>query len=318
MTSRRMLRAERLLMMAIELDHAPEAVWDAVDELADDRLGTLLEILRIAPSGSSIPEAAWKRAVTPTRLRALVDAETPELETLERVLARIGENDAGILLDLLAESDSLATRKRLFTRLVSLAPRIGPDIVRRLGDERWYARRNMLALLGEIPSWPPKWTPAAHADDRHPAVRREAYKLMLRDERTRDRAVCGLLEDPDRKARSLGLAAAIELCPPEAIHLLSNLAEDDAVSNELRLMAVRALGQTADASAVETLVGLVRRGSGLGRSRLAEKSPLMLAALQALATLPEGTPDSKKLIARAAKSSDPAIRAAVGARAPGR
>lgn len=312
-TSRRMLRAERLIMMAIELDHAPDAVWAAVDEMADERLGTLLEILRIAPPGSRIPEAAWRRAVTSDRLRALVDADPPDLETLEKVLARIDEGEAGVLLDLLVESESLATRKRLFTRLGQLAPRIVPEIVRRLGDERWYARRNLLALIGEIPQWPPKWSPASYAEDRHPAVRREAYKLMLRDPRQRDRAVCGLLEDADRKAQSLGLAAATEECPPAAIPLLADLAQDERAASELRLMAVRALGQTSDVSAIDTLVELVRRGSGIGRNRLADKSPLMLAALQALTTFPEGTPDSRKLIARAAKSQDPAIRAAVGA-----
>jgi len=312
-TSRRMLRAERLIMMAIELDHAPDSVWAAVDELADERLGTLLEILQIAPPGSPIPDAAWHRAVTPARLRALIDADPPDLETLERVLSKIGEADAGLLLDLLVESESLATRKRLFTRLGQLAPRIAAEIVRRLSDERWFARRNLLALIGEIPQWPPKWSPAAHADDPHPAVRREAYKLMLRDPGQRDRAVCGLLEDADRKAQSLGLAAATELCPPEAIPLLSDLAQDDRLGNELRLMAIRALGQTTDPAAIDTLVELVRRGSGLARNRLAEKSPVMLAALQALTTFHEGTPDSRKLIARAAKSQDPAIRAAVGA-----
>jgi hypothetical protein len=311
-TSRQLLGPERLLMMAIELGHAPDPVWDAIDELADHRIENLLEILRVAPSGSWVAADAWHRAVTPARLRSLVDSENPNLETLERILTRIEAADAGLLLDLLTETDSLAKRKRLFTRLVELAPVIAPEIIRRLRDDRWFARRNMLALMGEISEWPSGWSPGDHAGDSHPIVRREAFKLMLKVPRSRDRAVCGLLEDTDRKARSLGLAAAVESCPPEAIDLLAGVVRDEDVSPELRLMAVRALGRAGDPAAIEPLVELVRKGGGLGRNKLADKSPVMLAALQALSTLPDGTSESRKLVARAAKSGDPDIRAAVG------
>ena len=299
-------------MMAIEIGHAPDPVWEAIDELADHRIENLLEILRVAPSDSWVAADAWHRAVTPDRIRSLVDSESPNLEILERILARIRAEDAGLLLDLLTESDSLAKRKRLFTRLVELASEIAPEVVRRLRDDRWFARRNMLALMGEIAEWPPGWTPASHASDPHPVVRREAFKLMLKSPDTRDRAVCGLLEDPDRKARSLGLAAATEMCPPEAVPLLENIVGDERVTPELRLMGVRALGNSGDAGAIEPLVDLVRRRGGISRNRLAEKSPLMLAALHALSIRPDGSPESRKLVARAARSGDPDVRAAVG------
>lgn len=307
-----MLGPERLLMMAIELDHAPEAVWAAVDQLASNRLDRLLDILRVAPPQSRVAGDAWHLAITPARLRSLVDAASPDLETLERVLARFEAGDAGVLLDLLTESESLATRKRLFMRLVALAPEIGRDIVRRLRDDRWFARRNMLALMGELSEWPKKWTPAAYSDDAHPAVRREAFKLMLRMPQHREMALCGLLVDPERRARSLGLAAAADGCPPEAVHLLAAIAHDESVSNELRVMAVRALGRATHVHAIEPLVELVRRRPGLGRGKLADKSPVMLAALHALRTLPEGTPESRKLVARAARASDADVRQAAG------
>jgi HEAT repeat protein len=241
-----------------------------------------------------------------------VDSASPNLETLERILAGIESPNAGLLLDLLTESEALATRKRLFTRLVELAPEIGPDIMRRLHDERWFARRNMLALMGEMAEWPRKWSPADHSGDPNPIVRREAFKLMLRVPAHRDQALCGLLEDRDRKAKSLGLAAAVESCPPEAVDLLAAIVRDESVSPELRLMGVRALGRAEVARAIPPLTELVQRGSGLARGRLADKSPVMLAALQALSTLPDGTVESRKLVARAARSSDPDVRAAVG------
>lgn len=308
----RMLAPERLLMMAIELDHAPEPVWEAIDELAAERLGALMEILRLAPPRSWVASDAWHRAIDDDRLRALVDADDPDLETLEQVLAGIEPPDAGVLLDLLTESDSLATRKRLFARLVQIAPHLGGEIIRRLRDTRWYARRNMLALLGELDRWPRKWSPAELSDDPHPAVRREALKLMLRLPEHRGRAVCGLLQDTDRRAVSLGLAAATEECPPEAVDLLAAIARDETASDELRVMAVRGLGQSTDERAVAPLIELARRGSGLAPNRLAEKSSVLLAALYALASFPELPAAARKLLARAAASSDEDVREAVG------
>jgi len=309
-TARRTLDSERLLMMAIELDHAVDAVWEATDELAGSQLALLLDILEEAPARSRLARDAWRRVITPERLRSLVDSPSPDLDTLERVLARFEADDAGVLLDLLTESERLATRRRLFTRLVALAPRIGPEIVRRLLDRRWFARRNMLALLGEIPRWPAKWSPAAYSEDPHQAVRREALKLMLRVPEHRDLALCRLLADTDLRALSLGLAAATDDCPPEAIDLLAAITRDESVTTELRLMAVRALARTGHSGALAPLVDLLRRPGRSGRTKLAEASPLMLAALQALATRRRNTPEIRKLLARAARAADPDVRRA--------
>lgn len=309
----RVLEPERLLMMAIELDHAPDGVWDAIDRLAESGLSKLLDILAAAPHSSWVASDAWHRAITHDRLRSLVDAEPPDLGLLEQVLAGIGAADAGVLLDLLTESDSLSTRRRLFSRLTELAPDIGTEIVRRLSDERWFARRNMLQLLGEFTDWPRRWSPLELSEDPHPAVRRESFKLLLRVPEHRDRALCGLLADTDRRAMSLGLAAATESCPPEGIDLLAAIVRDESVSPELRVMGVRALGLTGSAAAVVPMTELIQRGSGLVRRRLAEKSPVMLAALQALSAFAgDLDAETRRLLSRAARSDDPAIRDAVG------
>lgn len=311
-TGQATLSSERLLMMAIELDHAPECVWAAVDELADDRLGALVHIMRQAPANSWVARDAWRRATQPGHVRRLLDADPPDLDTIEQVLAGFGPDDADVLLDLLCESDSLATRKRLFSRLVELAPNIGRQLSRRSRDPNWFARRNVLVLMGELETWPQKWSPAALADDPHPSVRREAFKLMLRRPDLRDRALCGLLEDDDRRARSLGLAAATESCPPEAIHMLAAVVRDESVPTEQRVMGVRALGRSGDPDAVPPLLESIRRGAGLAPNRLGPKTPIMLAALQALATFPGDIGAGKKLIIKATRSSDPDIRAALG------
>lgn len=304
----RALRPERVIMMGLELDQDGEAVWEAVDALAASRAGRLLEILGAAPPSSSLTAEIWARVISPERIRALVDAE--DFEALDSILERLGAEAAGHILDLLTESDSLRTRRQLFARLAALGPEIAPEVVRRSRDKRWYARRNMLALMGEFDEWPRRWSAAEYCDDAHPAVRREAFKLMLRVPDLRDRALCGLLADGDNRAVALGLAALADDCPPEAVPLLEALARDETLTPELRVMAARSLGMSGDPAAARTLVELASR-KGLGkRSKLAPKSPVMLAALQALSSFPGDSSEAARLLARAAKSGDSEIRGA--------
>lgn len=308
------VQPERLAMMGLELGEEGEAVRAAVDELIRTRLGVLLQILHTAPADSPILPLVWERVLASDAVRALLDAEEPDFEALDLLLARIGSEGAGAILDILSESDSLSTRSQLFTRLAALGPTIAPEVIRRTHDERWFARRNMLALMGEFESWPPKWSPAEYSDDPHPAVRRESLRLMLRLPHCRDRALCGLLGDGDPRAMGLGLAAAVESCPPEAMALLADIARDDSVGMELRVMAVRALGLSGDQAAVPSLLELVQeglpRGPRIFRSRERATSRILLAALQALSRFPDCPAEARKILAKAAKSGNREVRAA--------
>jgi hypothetical protein len=308
------VQPERLVMMGLELGAGGEGVWQAVEELTQARLGVLLRILHSAPPDSPLVPLVWERVLASDATHALLEAEDPDFEALDLLLARIGSEGAGAILDILSESDSLATRSKLFTRLAALGPSIASEVIRRTRDKRWFTRRNMLALMGEFESWPPKWSPAEYSEDAHPAVRREALKLMLRLPHCRDRALCGLLGDGDPRAMGLGLAAAVEACPPEAVPLLADIACDEPIGSELRVMAVRALGLSGDLAAVAPLLDLVQegmpRGPRLLRSRGRQSSPILLAALQALSTFPDCPADAQRVLAKAAKSGDPEIRAA--------
>lgn len=309
----RAFRPERLLMTGLELDQPGDAVSAAVGELARSRPSVLLRILRAPPPGAGLASRIRAQVVTNEWVRGLVEADPPDFDAIDLLLE---ENCAAVvrpLLDLLTESDSLSVRRQLFTRLASLGGAILPEVIARCRDKRWYARRNMLALLGEMEEWPPKWSPAEHADDPHPAVRREAFKLMLRLPRTRERGLCGLLEDGDRRALGLGLAAATQGCPPEAVPLLADLATDETIESELRVMAVRAMGAAEDELAESILIDIARGGRGvplLSRNRLAPKSPLMLAALQSLAAGAAASSEARRLLSAAARSSDRDIRSA--------
>ena len=308
------VRPERLVMMGVELGQGGDAFWEARRKLAQTGFGVLLKILHTAPPSSELASEAWDRTLASPEAQALLEEEEPDFESLDLLLDRIGSDGAGAILDLLSESDSLSTRSKLYTRLAGLGPAIAPEVIRRTRDDRWFARRNMLALMSEFDEWPRKWSPAELSDDEHPAVRREALKLMLRVPDCRDRALCGLLSDGEPRAISLGLAAAVESCPPEAVPLLGDIARDEKLAAELRVMAVRSLGLSGDEDAVAPLLEIVRgempKGPRFLRSRRSQGSPVMLAALQALSTFPDCPAEAQHILAKAAGSKDPAIRAA--------
>jgi hypothetical protein len=100
-------------------------------------------------------------------------------------------------------------------------------------------------------------------------------------------------------------------CPPSTVPLLLRHARDESLASDDRVLAIRALGRSGAPEALLVLVDLTDGGRTLlGRAKLPAKSPLLLAALQALAA-GWGTDDrATAVLARAAQSSDADVRAA--------
>lgn len=311
---------ERVVQMALELDTPGRAVWAAVEKLAESgRLAALVRILDGAPEESELAARIWERFASPEALKGVLEEGTPDFETLDHLVDFLGLRAAGPLLEALAESESRAVRRQLYTRLVDLGPGISSTTLEWLEDDRWYVKRNMLSLLGEFEEWPVEWSPEAYADHSHPAVRREALKVMLQLPEHRDRAVCGLLRDSDPRALTLGLGAAQERTPSAAVPRLIELARNEEIHSELRVLAIRALLPLAPDEARPALEELVHRRRTwldrlLRRRRPAERSPVVLAALKVLAEGWADDPRVERTLARAAKSSDAEVRAAA---APG-
>lgn len=310
------VEAERVVQMSLEADATGPAVWEAVDALLEERVSELVGWLAEAPEESRAAEEIWERVACPEVVRRILDDASPDFEALDRVLARLGARAAEPMLRTLADSDSRAVRRRLFSRLARLGSDAAPHVVRRLEtDSRWFVKRNMLALLGEYEIWPPKWSPASYIEHRHPAVRREAMKLMLRVPSLRDAAVTGLLEDRDARAVALGIAAAQESAPPDAANLLLSLAEDEALRTDLRVGALRAYILLRRPDALDVLLDQALRPAPwplriFGRRRIADKSALVLEALAGLYRTWRDHPRAARALARAARSEDPEIRAA--------
>jgi hypothetical protein len=303
---------ERIVQMSLEVDAVGPNVYRACAALVDlGRLAELLGLLEEAPPETNAAQELWSRAVSEDTLRWLLANEPVDFATLDRLLPRLGERAAEPLLDALAEAEVRATRRAVLDRLTELGPVLGPSISARLADERWYVKRNLLSLLDELPELPAGFSALqwlAHADHR---VRIEAFKIGLKSRHERDRVVLHGLADSDGRLMRLALRNALQSVPVGAVPRVIALVNNREVPEDVRIQAIRVLGVARSPQALEALLALTDGGRTLfGRRRLLPKAPELLAALTALATGWGREPRATAILARAALSGDPEIRAA--------
>lgn len=311
------IEPERILAVSLELGEMGDAGNDAVDSII--RAGDIAHVIELLSrmTESEVTAELWQRLDNPDTVRMLLEEQPPNFAALDSLIERLGIAAAEPLLDVLANSESRSIRSQVFSRLTKFGPDLAHLVVKRLDDRRWFVKRNMLSLIGELQRWPRNWTPIAYAEHSKPGVRREALKMMLKRPDMADRAVCALLSDADHRNLTLGLASAMEAAPPEAIPLLGQLSQDEVQPLEIRLAAVRALGAQGGTEACEWLITHVRGREGwlarlLRRVTLAKNSPLMLEALAALQCCAGTDPLAARLLKQGARSRDIEIRAAAG------
>jgi hypothetical protein len=306
----------RIVQTAVEAGVMGFGAWRAVERLVAERqVSDLVDMLEARADGSRPPvrldvAPLWTRITSPEVVRQLATMEPPDFPTLDRVLPRLAVEAFEPLLDVLSDSKSRTTRRGLLDRLARAPRELGPSIAERLSRNiPWYVTRNLLLVLDGLPGLPEGFSTAAfivHTDAR---VRREAVKLALKMPGERERALLGGLRDADPRAVRLALMSALEECPPGAVPLITDLAQDRAVSSELRVLAIKALGRIGTGAALNTLLELVDGGTNwLGRPRLASRSIELLAALMALAASGWSDRRASKLLALAAASKDPEVR----------
>src|SRR3989441_4204882 len=234
--------------MALEVEMVGPRAVAAVEHIVEaGRLGALLEALQQVPDDRGAARAVWDRVATSDVVRRLVRADPPDFTVLDRLIPHVGYAAAEPLLDALAVAQSRGARRGLLAQLVRLGAGIGPLVVRRLEDDRWYVIRNLLALLEDLAVLPEGFSPARfalHADAR---VRRQAVKLQLKLPDERDVALVTALKDQDpRTVRlALGLIVALHSCPAAAVSLLVSRASDRVIAADLRVLAIRALGASS-------------------------------------------------------------------------
>ncbi|HEX7337530.1 MAG TPA: hypothetical protein VF252_10020 [Gemmatimonadales bacterium] len=301
---------EILVKMALELDSLGPAVYGAVEELLFRReLPRLAELLKASPH-TPTAEKLWQHIATPERLEHALAASPMDQESVAILVDRIGASATNSLIDRLASAEDRSTRAAIMKQLQALGPGVGKTAVARLPDAPWFLQRNILVLLGKRGSWPAGFSPmsyAVHADAR---IRREGIKLLLDMEAHHDEAVMMGLGDADEGIVGLALASALKSCPADALPIVKLIAADPKRPSEMRVAAVRILARTRAPEALQLLAGIAVTRRLWFRTKLAPKSPELLATLSALAAHWPEDPIAASVLAQAHDHPDPEIRAA--------
>ncbi len=302
---------DRLVKMACEAEATGAALERAVDQLIGQvRLTVVLDILDRAPPDSHVAAVVAARVLTPAAVRSVLEVLPIDLALLDRLLARMGADAADPMLDVLSETESRQGRRAILGRLARLGVELGPRIIPRLTDERWYVVRNLLCLAAELPT-PPEGldvTPyRQHPDQR---VRREALRLLFKNPVERARAICTALADAEQGVQRLALASAADAgCPEPAVPLVVRIASDADLESDVRVGAIRVLAAHGGPMALDALLRLteIRRRSILDMMRTTAASTEFLAALGALGAFASDRRARERLEA-ATRLRDPAVQ----------
>lgn len=310
----------RVIAMALELDVHSHSVDRAIATmLRAEQYGILMDLLDDAPAMHSHAIGDVRRAILALHpLRSLLAATRPDHALVRRVAGLYGRDAVASLLDALGDSPEGVRRERLLTLLQDFGDDITPLVAGRLATAPPIIARELLALIARLT---PRTVPAevraflTHAD---PALRREAARLMLARDDTREVAMSVVVRDDDERVVTTGLIAAQDGCPPTvAARIRQRVDLGELTQSVTRTAAVRAVGHMTD---TETLEWLLRRTTVTGglwrRTRLAPTSPEMLAALNILAAQWAVEPRAGHVLQQARTSASSSVRAAaLGVRA---
>ena len=302
---------EIIIKMALELDCVGLAVYGATEEMLRRRqIVRLAELLKGMPQTNATQEL-WSYVGTPERLESELHASPLDQEAVAILVERIGTAAADSLLDRLASAKDRSTRAAIMKQLLALGPEVGVVALQRLPTAPWYLQRNILVLLGRMGNWPSGFSPLAYTTNEDARIRREAIKLLLETADRQEEGIMTGLADSDEGIVGLALAAALESCPPQAVPLVQQLVVDPKRPPELRALAVRIVTRARQPETLHVLLSIVNYRRRWFRSRLAPKSPELLAALAGLATNWSEDPVVKEMVAYARWHVDRQIRAAV-------
>ncbi|MCC7002423.1 MAG: hypothetical protein IT357_09730 [Gemmatimonadaceae bacterium] len=311
------IEPERLIEMGIEIETLGDQMWRSADALAAK--GELLTVIAMVESAKApwIRDVMWRHIATPTRLREMLTTDPFPMAALQKMVPKMGVGAVEPLLDAMDEATDDRANERYLDLLNAVGPEAGPVILDRLPGLRWSLVRPLLALLGKNPEWNCGYDAAQWLTHPDALVRREALRQQLRAPETRELAIVRALADADEATLRLGLGAAMTNCPRDAATMLRVRADDATINEDLRALGVRALASyRAPDTAAWLAQQVVKTSKLLKRPTLANKSPVMLAALEGLATHWRTDKQAKEAIALASASSDQEIRDAISVRPP--
>jgi hypothetical protein len=307
---------ERIILMSIESGIVEAGTLRAVDWMMAkgqiDQLLLMLENLVDDP----VAKVLHDRVYHPRTVSVLLASEPIGLDTLDRLIPEAGLEAAELLLDALAAANDRKVRSKLLELVARYGAAVGSEVATRIPGAPWFVQRNLLHLLGMLPSLPPEFSPELCLSHSDPRVRHEGLKLLLRDPATRDEAIAQAAQAPDLPSVRLGMVTAAEGCPPQAVGYILKRLRSRKLPEDISALAIRAVGGVEDEAVLDVLLGYVwHRRRLLWFQRMAPRSPTMIEALVNLAVHWRYHPKAATALKRGNKHRDKLIRQAAGARA---
>ena len=243
--------------------------------------------------------------VVQSLIDGLTNAAPEKAAKIRALLDALGAAATRSLLLALSEEENRSRRRRVFDLVCSLGPRIVPEVIGFLDDERWYVVRNMVLLLRTVNDRTSLSAIQRVAQHRDLRVRLEAIKTLLAFEASVPRALLEeAINDRDPKMAETAIALVGNYGIKEAVDpLLQILARRDLFGSRraLRILAIKALGELAVPSALPQMQHLFSTSLLPWPSR-AERQ----AAFESLAAYPRDA--RAPFVERGLRSRDPQIR----------
>jgi hypothetical protein len=301
---------ERLIKIGIEVGAFGPQVRAAMNTLRNERrYDTLLNLVEQAPSAEAgAPVATFLKEQK--IFDELLASERVDFTLAGRFARRIGSAAAPAILDALVRIDDSKLRVHYYDLLESLGEEIATEVAVRLPASPPQVQRELLALLGRLPTLPEGFSARPYLRHAEPVVRREAVRLLLRDPAARETTILSALSDPDNRVAFAGLAAAQESCPPPCRDLIKKRVDRGELDAQLRTMGIRIVARQRTPATLQWLLGfVVIEARWPLRPRLRPATPEMLSALGEIAAGWSGDPDAGTVLNLAQHSKDPEVRA---------
>ncbi len=303
----------RILTMHLDMGElGPHAARAARTLVARGRVRPLVDLLGEVRPPEPLAEELRALVATPDALAALLATRPVDIEVLERLAPEVGTAAIPLLLDALASAPERSLRRRLLGLLARFGNRVTQPSLERIPGSAWFVQRNLLRLLQMVPDPPAEAVATGFARHPDPRVRVEGLRLLLSLPAARARGIIEGLADSSLSCQRVALMAAAVDCPPAAAPFLLRRLIEGPLELGLRPAAIRALAPLVEEPAVlDLLLRLAARRLPIIGALVAPKSNDSLTALTGLARHWRWHPRTMRLLARAERHRDPAVRAAV-------
>jgi hypothetical protein len=300
---------ERMIQIAIEVGAMGPQVYAAMTTLVKaGRIDVLMNLIERAPN-SSAAAPIWDFLLEEQALDVLLAHQRIDLALVSRLAHRIGKPAAPPLLDSLLSLDDAKIRAQFYDLLYSLGDGVAATVAARIPHVPPTLQRELLAFLGRFPSLPQGFSPSQFLVNPEPLIRREAVKLLIRDQQARDEIAMTALSDEDDRVVFVGLTAAQERCPEGALDLLKERVDRGELDSQLRTMCIRIIGQHRSQETLEWLLShVLTQARWPRRPKLRTATPEMLAALGVVASVWADDPAASAALNRAAQSKEAQVR----------